>query len=134
MGLLLNSVSNIRIQLPMPHSTGFHDSKSDISPHAYYLPVTLAALRPLSRICPQCPTPTVLLLVYLAHHAMHWPGCPLACPRAEAAVLAASRAAQRAQAPLVPAAHLSAPGPVHSTAPQACTIRRMPLLYSRVLS
>ena len=50
--------------------------------------------------------------ILLADQAVHRPGFPLACPRAEAPVMAASPAAQRAQAPLVAATHLSAPGPV----------------------
>ena len=44
-----------------------------------------------------------------ARRAVHWPGLLLASSRAEPSVLAASPAAQRAQAPLMPAAHPSAP-------------------------
>ena len=48
----------------------------------------------------------------LAHQAVHRPGLLLAFPGAEAPVLAASPAAQRAQAPLVPAAQLGAPAAI----------------------
>ena len=132
---LSGSANKIHCQHGIPAASASEqicsDSRSDIIPHAYHPPVVLAARCPLSHSRQLCHTPTVLLQVFLAHQAMHCPGFPLACPRAEAAVLAASRAAQRAQAPLVPAAHLSAPGPVHN---RATLLYVAPLLYSRALS
>lgn len=62
---------------------------------------------------------TVSLSFSLAYQAVHWPGLLQALLGAEPPILAASPAAQRFEAPLMPATHLRAPGAV---TPQACRL------------
>ena len=68
---------------------------------------------------PQPRTTSQGYCILLANKAMHWPGLLQARPRAEPPVLAAATAAQRAQASLVPAYHVSAAAPV---TPHACRL------------
>ena len=50
----------------------------DIIPHACYLSMAIAPCRPLSRSRQLYHSLSVLLRVFLAYQAMHWPGLLLA--------------------------------------------------------
>ena len=69
--------------------------------HHSSLKLSLALSHPSLRSC-----------ILFANQAVHRPGCPQALRRAESPVLAASPAAQRAQAPLMPATQLRAPAAI----------------------